>query len=605
MRSFKIILLWLLVINLLTLPAYAGNNDSLPSDPNTGSGKEIDLWNYSSKFEGIRLSIYFAPNKDGKSAQNRINTGEGVILIGKKVDITKTGLRHNVVGYTDYSVYDYMNGDKTYALTVTTDDTPYNYVIPKEKSYVNTLPKVFGGSKTEWDNWFESLVNGVKTYKNIPDIADLVGATISAEDFKKGIYRYENEEYTGIYKIFFEPIIYPVVNGVPTVMTLRDAIKWEEMFMAGEITDTNGRRLTSNIPQIFEYLANSQFLIEDEACLSMRANNARYQVSFDGTQAAREEIRRQILPGGHIYDSMGVGVITSRAPQGDFDIIYDNSIATDKTVKVTLSNDGTEKVEDEVILNHRFLNRSYTSRELTKIEYYIFDNENIVPLDDITDTGRLVASVKSPTSTLTPIKVMVGKKTVIGMKMYFKDGVVFPSGEGNTYGDKYILHHVTLTSGEVEELIQPEPGDSTALLRADSRDNERFDISQGIPSSEILYANVIADEYIYRFVPNKVTGDVEYTVTVEYTEDDEDSQDGEEGGQSSEGTGPRTGQAVFHFNKSYSYWEVSSLEVYGIDGAEIINGALPGGKVALTPNGYNMPKVIFNDTPHDEHVVTG
>ena len=397
MKSFKTLLIWFLIINLsvLVLPAFAGNNDSLPSDPNTGSGKEIDLWNYSSQFEGIRISIYFAPNKDGKSAQERLKTGEGVILIGKRIDATKTGRRHNVVEFTDFSIYDYMNGNKQYIKTKLTDETPYNYEDKTTKAFVNTMPQVFGGRKELWDNWFESPVEGVKTYKNIPYIADLVGATISAEDFKKGIYRYEGEEFLGIYKIFFEPIIYPVVNGVPTVMTLRDAIKWEEEYLAGRITDTNGRRLTSNIPQIFEYLANSQFLIEDESCLSMRANSARYQVRFDGTQAAREEIRRQILPGGHIYDSMGVGVITSRAPQGDFDIIYDNSIATDKTMKVTPSNDGTEKVEDEIILNHRFLNKSYTGSELDKIEYYVFDNENIVPLDDITDTGRLIASVKS------------------------------------------------------------------------------------------------------------------------------------------------------------------------------------------------------------------
>ncbi|NLU52876.1 MAG: hypothetical protein GXX10_08455, partial [Clostridiaceae bacterium] len=367
MKSLKTLLLLFLVINLsvLVLPAYAGNNDSLPSNPDTGSGKETDLWNYSSRFEGIRLSIYFAPHMDGKSAQERFKTGEGVILIGKKVDITKTGPRHDVEEITDYSVYDYMNRAETYFTTRITEETHYNYVDGTKKAFVDTMPPVFNATqdmwdnwKKMWDNWFESPVNGVNTYENIPKIAELVGANISAEDFKNGIYIHKGEIKKGQYKIFFEPIIYPVVNGVRTVMTLRDAIKWEEAYLAGGITDTNGRRLTSNIPQIFEYLANSQFLIEDESCLSMRANSARYQVRFDGTQAAREEIRRQILPGGHIYDSMGVGVITPEVPEGDFDIIYDNSIATDRVIKVIPSSNGSEKVEDEIILNHRFLNKS-------------------------------------------------------------------------------------------------------------------------------------------------------------------------------------------------------------------------------------------------------
>ncbi|NLU53283.1 MAG: hypothetical protein GXX10_10545, partial [Clostridiaceae bacterium] len=380
MRNLKILLLWFLIINLLTLPAYAGNNDSLPSNPYKGSGKETDLWNYSTQFEGIRLSIYFAPNKDGKSAQELFETGEGVILVGRKMDITKTGPRFYVEEFTDLSIYDYMNSNMPYDSIRTDKDNPYNYEDYEDseiKAFINTMPPVFNATqdmwdnwKKMWDNWFESPVNGVNTYKNISKIAKLVGANISADDFKNGIFYHKGERYEGVYKIFFEPIIYPLVNGVSTVMTLRDAIKWEEKYLAGKITNTNGRRLTSNIPQIFEHLANSQFLIEDESCISMRANSTRYQVRFDGTQAAREEIRRQIQPGGHIYDSMGVGVITPKVPEGDFDIIYDYSIATDRVIKVIPSSNGSEKVEDEIILNHRFLNKSYTGKQLDKIEYY-------------------------------------------------------------------------------------------------------------------------------------------------------------------------------------------------------------------------------------------
>ena len=56
----------------------------------------------------------------------------------------------------------------------------------------------------------------------------------------------------------------------------------------------------------------------------------------------------------------------------------------------------------------------------------------------------------------------------------------------------------------------------SAVIKADQRGNERFDVLQGIPSSETLYANVIADEYLYNFKAEKASDEVEYTVTVVY-----------------------------------------------------------------------------------------
>lgn len=208
MKSFKILLLWFLVIKLLTLPVFAGNNDSLPSNPYKGSGKETDLWNYSSAFEGIRISIYFAPGDNLMDVEKAFETGEGVWLIGKKMDITKTGPRFYVEAFTDYSVYDYMNRAERYTVIKTKEDTPYDYKDWK-MSFVNTMPPVFNVTadmwdkwKEMWDNWFESPVNGKNTYKNIPQIAELVGASISADDFKKGIYNYRGELFKGQYRIF-------------------------------------------------------------------------------------------------------------------------------------------------------------------------------------------------------------------------------------------------------------------------------------------------------------------------------------------------------------------------------------------------------------------
>ena len=147
MKSFKILLLWFLVIKLLTLPVFAGNNDSLPSNPYKGSGKETDLWNYSSAFEGIRISIYFAPGDNLMDVEKAFETGEGVIHIGKKVDITSTGPRHYVEAYTDNSIYDYMNREKSYHTTMTTEKTPYNYMDSVKKAFVKTMPPVFNATQ--------------------------------------------------------------------------------------------------------------------------------------------------------------------------------------------------------------------------------------------------------------------------------------------------------------------------------------------------------------------------------------------------------------------------------------------------------------------------
>jgi hypothetical protein len=61
---------------------------------------------------------------------------------------------------------------------------------------------------------------------------------------------------------------------------------------------------------------------------------------------------------------------------------------------------------------------------------------------------------------------------------------------------------------------------------------------------------------------------------------------------------PITEKATVPVSRSYSYWEVTSLEVYGIKEAVVNNGALPGGKVSLTPSGpYKKPAVDSESPP--------
>lgn len=316
--SKKIVSILLLVAMLITnLPigtVYAGNNDTLPSNPSAGKG--LNEWKYHPDWEGVRISMYWAP-----SEKDFINGTDKVVQIGETKDFSKTGPRYKVDEYTTYSIYRYMNGDsegrgKSYKPELDIIN-PYYYVAPQDSSIVVNMPAVFNGKKIDWDNWVES-----NDYKNVPEIARLLGANLKAEDFIRGNLDVEGYKAKGLYKLFIEPIIYPTVDDKGMVLTLRDAIRWEEAFDRKEITPkqlvsgTTGNlytpSLTMNLLPIFEYVANSQFLIEDEPAISMTANSSNYRVDGStGSSTRREEVKKQIQSGGKIYNSMGVGVFTS------------------------------------------------------------------------------------------------------------------------------------------------------------------------------------------------------------------------------------------------------------------------------------------------------
>ena len=93
----------MLILSLPTEWVYAGNNDSLPSDPSAGQG--LNDWKFHPDWEGIRISLYWAPSL------GHFVSGEDVVQIGETKDFTKTGPRYKIDEYTTYSIYRYMNGD--------------------------------------------------------------------------------------------------------------------------------------------------------------------------------------------------------------------------------------------------------------------------------------------------------------------------------------------------------------------------------------------------------------------------------------------------------------------------------------------------------------
>lgn len=62
-------------------------------------------------------------------------------------------------------------------------------------------------------------------------------------------------------------------------------------------------------------------------------------------------------------------------------------------------------------------------------------------------------------------------------------------------------------SHEDEDVISAEkltPASTSAVIQSDKRDNEQFDSTQGIPTSETQYVNVFTDSYLYKYRLNKI-----------------------------------------------------------------------------------------------------
>lgn len=329
-KYIALILAILVGLTGVEIPVFAGNNDSLPTDPIAGDGGGArDGFNYDDSYVGIRVSMYWAPTLEefNKGAKNPT-----VIQIGKSTDLTTTGPKRRVEVYTRTNIFQYMGkrGKEDYTAQSNTI-TPYTYANPQEVGLYG-MPHPVNGTKAQWDNFFEGPVypkDGVNipTYQNIPKISMLLGANITSEDFAAGILRTDSGTIKqGVYKIYFEPIFFPKVKGRGTVMTLRDAIRWQEAFNEGYIKANEN--MVSALSPMLQYLANGQFLIEDEPTIAMSGNKGgALGPGFNEIRAAIAKgslvkkksgnMTYSVYIAGKAYASMGVGVVTTKPRKGD------------------------------------------------------------------------------------------------------------------------------------------------------------------------------------------------------------------------------------------------------------------------------------------------
>lgn len=144
----------------------------------------------------------------------------------------------------------------------------------------------------------------------------------------------------------------------------------------------------------------------------------------------------------------------------------------------------------------------------------------------------------------------------------------------------------------------------TAKILADQRGSERFDVLQGIPTSESLYGNILARSYLVQNTFVKMTGVCTFEVNVEksWTLRWDPGKPGPNGPDGKPSTVPDPQQAEekvterYTVQRPYSYWVIDNLEVYKINQGLLRNYALPGNEIRLDPQGYQPPQYSTSPT---------
>ncbi|AZK49173.1 hypothetical protein EIM92_21730 [Paenibacillus lentus] len=130
----------------------------------------------------------------------------------------------------------------------------------------------------------------------------------------------------------------------------------------------------------------------------------------------------------------------------------------------------------------------------------------------------------------------------------------------------------------------------SAVIKADSRGSERFNVFDGIPTTESLYGNVWTKNYLHKYGYQQMTG--KCTFTVDVTVMPPPPPPDEEPGQ------PSTVQV--QVDKDYSFWTISQVEVYRLKEAALQNYAFEANGIKIPPHGYNAPYYATAETSRYE-----
>ncbi|WP_322906903.1 DUF5704 domain-containing protein, partial [Paenibacillus sp. SGZ-1009] len=145
--------------------------------------------------------------------------------------------------------------------------------------------------------------------------------------------------------------------------------------------------------------------------------------------------------------------------------------------------------------------------------------------------------------------------------------------------------------------------EAAAHILSDDRANGRhFDATQGIPTSEYVYANAWGYAYLFQHTFAERKGTIRYDceVRVRYSLKWQEKNSRKTW---STRTASETKTYTFSFTRPYAYWQIQQLQVLGIAQAKVTNHALPGGTVTL-PAAHYMPPTLTKEasTEVKDHV---
>lgn len=371
-KIMSLLLVFMLLLSLVPINVYAGNNDTKEFAPETKKGWHG--WKYTPEKVGIRVSLYWAESEAAFTEGDALKVGV------KDFFTNENAPNYRIKYYTKNTVYDYRRlGKNIKENRLDAQKFTYLYASEDETPIVRTMPEVSrttaseaSRAKVEWDKWFEGADSKAPTYDNIPAITAALGYRLTPEDFMSGRYVERGEVLNGYYKLYFEPILSELeIDGSRWIMSLQDMISWQELYDKGKIStksvtniDTgstvNKPHLLNMLPPIFGEVANSQFLIEPELTINMSANKdlktgKPYQVVLDSTSGTQERNDFRILIGqnGIVRISMGVGVITPEPVyQPKVVSLYYKAVGVDSDGKLILEEAIEPKISIATVDNH-------------------------------------------------------------------------------------------------------------------------------------------------------------------------------------------------------------------------------------------------------------
>ncbi|MFD2506040.1 DUF5704 domain-containing protein [Paenibacillus septentrionalis] len=187
----------------------------------------------------------------------------------------------------------------------------------------------------------------------------------------------------------------------------------------------------------------------------------------------------------------------------------------------------------------------------------------------------------------------------------------FEQGTTNVGGGNCVAEILPPTQGAVQTRSHMNPN-PTAQIGADARGSERFNVTQGIPTTESLYANVRASEYLFDYTFANMNGNVRYTCQFDIVYDrqwkeqhpDICDDQGCEPQDPTDVTDQLSVSYSFTFDRQYSYWTIKHLEAYGLSRSDLYNYALPGGAIMLYATGYSEPELLADRSDNVEDHVT-